>query len=762
MEDVEDSTSQDETDSQDEDLSGDEGAPQNEQAQTAEDAKKKKTASHNNRPQYDERSSWERGPGPREYTSIPPQQQQLLKQERDSMLPAPAGRTTTSGSIPVPDLLRIARHHSRGRQPADPSNAARNGQEPHSSDVEDVENLFGTARSPEEILPWSQTPPRAQARESSVHDASSEADDEESVSSGARRKGVMTWEEEEEEFRRICRPDPESDDSEDEPATQGGSESIQPLEGDGSAHSASFQQDGRSASESPSGDENVASMTMADVFADSDGSDNEHRKITADSEYHDEGPAHPSWVHATQTANRNNMIENEPRHANQAAALNSTTTTSDSHVTSAENAATELGIAGPAPHQHDPAFSNGGSGGDDEPAMEIEAPTRLTKKPVNQKPQGKPVVQIDRTPFNPVKTGEKHAIHTNDDIVIPASMEPTAGPSQHEHATLAQNPPESRNKSTSPANSARTTSPKRKHADTDAPAREGKRLRVASSTAASRLRSPEPDMPDPAIASAQARQEFMREQALKRAQAAAASSTAVPASAPVAAQSATTSTETLVAPVAAPATLAAPANPASLYERFREAYPAYDAPEEHFVSQCNALRADAAHQLSPAQWDDFVALHYLRYADYVRECLRTGKSPGEYGVWYARTAGSETECRKRVVTPANLGVEGLEREEEETREEEEEEEEEETGKRRPEKGVEKGKGSLGAGGQRAAPPASSGGTGTTDSTPPRTPGRTLPWKQPPRPPPPSSSTPSSTPRTSMKDFFKQFAKKKKE
>ena len=811
-----------------------------------------------NRPYAERPAFWDSRLSARDFTTIPQQQLRLLRQEPGNRLPPPPGTVTTTGAIPLPDLNRIARQHR-----------ARSSEQPASEVItiedssEDEPNLppqgatsQRVASSPEQDIPWSSSPPRDRRVQSPTHETGSGADDEDSPS-----PRVPPWVEEEEQFRRDCEP---SSDVEGEirPGIDGdradvalldahtgsrkgspvSERSVSPLARtthDAGARDmylsdldAAWDEEESAARFSTvrDGDElagaigSIAKQADPYVYAVEDGGEDGVDGATLETP--NGNPA--SWVveiHEHGVAEVEATIPKDDAALPRLDEVATTATDEPSRDLSNNTAAPEAPALKPSDLQA--YHSQNSSMDEEEPAMEVAAPTRLTKKQATALPSGtdmrrpsmsvvqldgpssmakahaeqslrhppplpnprkppsvdqafklEPAIQVDRTPLNPGKTGPPHLPQVpHDNVVIPSTILPVIISSADQDAPH-------------PTEVAHQPSPKRKLAeDTDSSATT-KRLKVVPSTTA-RLKSPPVDIPDPAIARRAAKAAFMREQAAMRAQAemrerAQASTefkypTGFTTNAPIALNQ-------RAAPDAAPASAPAADAPtvpssSSLFQRFQRAYPAYDAPQKHFVRQCHAVQAA---RRPPALWDDLIVQHYLRYSVYTSECVREGEEPLPFARFYDALV-EDPEYTQRVVTPANIGEAcpakehdaptGRERSVESPMFVSDRDEEEwahpveARPRRRPEPASAQAGSSVGT---RTAglPPATPAGPRAAaapfpaNGSTPRSSGRKLPWAGPPKSTPAPSATPRATPTPTptaaqLRNFFKQYLPKKK-
>ena len=179
-----------------------------------------------------------------------------------------------------------------------------------------------------------------------------------------------------------------------------------------------------------------------------------------------------------------------------------------------------------------------------------------------------------------------------------------------------------------------------------------KRLRVASTELPS-LSTQDRVTVDPAEASRQARKEFMEKARIERAQVAKAGhpegslfsdkpSTPSQPRPPATSEMGPSREESLVE--------------ITLYERFRQVYPAYTAPQSHFEKMCQDIRVEAATgKLWRLLWDDFVIQHYLRYLPtHVDDCVRKNEQPKSYTQWYQDEI-EKVQYHEAVLKPATIG-----------------------------------------------------------------------------------------------------------
>ena len=707
---------------------------------------------------------WDECADARDFIEIPPQQQQLLEQEHESILPPQPGKPATRGSLPVKDLERVSRHFSSGTlhesrastaesvSPSVVSNHEDSGSEDHSSDTE--------------TYSWEESQQQKRVRGASVHSRSSQADSEASSSSDAIDSGFhMTIDEEQAEMDALARP--AHTDKETEYAMQPAEQFGQPLEMIG-VNSQMGLKDAADYRTIDNGVKRSAQVSEEDdpefwekVHSISTDSGDELSVIEGEEAPpqgkfdHDAKIAtQAAWIRATQqahiraaqTADKDEGLPkgleglqeglrdtsrtlDDGRHSLHPSPIFGIKQLGSNPLSPHERQISALGDfasegrlamlatatgqpverrdevrSEPTVHRTHEISASSDNGSDEEPAMELEPPRRLTKKmkplrtsarvhqtqpggvspslgmharkavstyndppraisQASHKDVGKreePVVQVGRTPLHTEKARHLPLNHDQgNDFVIPASIVPSSGLSPRSNTNAKQGHSKPAQREPQPPKTIQHASPKRKQPEPAATAApDGKRIKLLKSSTL-RMSSPEEEVPDPAVAMRQEKAAFIRKASLERArlqqskEATNGSSVSVD-SAPqhvVRVPSENSRSETL--PISPPPPTKAVV-PLSLYRRFRQAYPTYEASEEHFTKLCQEIRDEASKRsLHRSLWDDFVFQHFARYAAHVYHRMRSGSEPMVYGAWYQDEV-EEPECRRRILTPATL------------------------------------------------------------------------------------------------------------
>ena len=722
-------------------------------------------------PRSDGAILWDEHANPRDFIEIPPQQRQLLKQERLSVLPPQPGKPPPRGSLPVKDLERISSHFSSGV-----SHGARTSTAGSAGDtaVSDHDRSEPANHSPgTETYSWGDSPQQSRSRKASVHSGDSEADSEGSSVFDETGSGYnKTIDEENAEMAALARP--ASPTGVDARAIQ----SKERMQHVPEPHSVNDQVAVPDPVDPQAVENNLAcAMELGGTRAQnlwdeigsiSTGSDDE--AVATDyrvspsgglSEHNVKVATQAAWISATQHANSQDVCtagasKSVPERleslrgelGNLSKALDSDRPPSQTPVRAVEQpraisisphdkqVATlgdftpegRLVMQGNAteqprpmtgdirsdslPHRFHGEVTSSDNQSDEEPSMELEAPRRLTRKPKmprtshvpRTQPEGispvskamqaqkavsthqasshpdrrashrdvkmreNPIIHVDRTPLNGEKG--KHQLSSHgpaDDITIPASIVPSSGLSPRQNTETRQGHAIFPDRERQPERR-QHASPKRKHSDPSAAsAPSGKRLKLTNSSALP-TSSPDEQVPDPALTMRQEKAAFMRKASLERAKLQqSANHQSESQQSENTAQDSCASAEPTpehahdlpenhpgeARPVSPPPAPRAE-RPLSLYRRFRQAYPQYEAAEAHFQELCQAIRAEIAERgLHRSLWDDFVYQHFVRYAAEAYHSMRSGTKPLDYGPWYQDVI-EEPECRSRILTPVTL------------------------------------------------------------------------------------------------------------
>lgn len=106
--------------------------------------------------------------------------------------------------------------------------------------------------------------------------------------------------------------------------------------------------------------------------------------------------------------------------------------------------------------------------------------------------------------------------------------------------------------------------------------------------------------------------------------------------------------------VGQPITTKTPQTKPSLFDRFKQAYPEYDASESHFLAMCRKIdKLRGSLGIPHSLWDDFIIRHRVDYKAYLNQCNEGAENPIPYEKYYIEVI-EDQETRKRIVTPTTL------------------------------------------------------------------------------------------------------------
>lgn len=98
-----------------------------------------------------------------------------------------------------------------------------------------------------------------------------------------------------------------------------------------------------------------------------------------------------------------------------------------------------------------------------------------------------------------------------------------------------------------------------------------------------------------------------------------------------------------------------PSAPASIYERFRAAYPAYSGDMKHFVAICRkiSILLKSNRMEHQSLWDDFIVRHKVEYAHHLRQCAEDAEDSLPYEEFYHNNI-EDPQHHRRIINRKNL------------------------------------------------------------------------------------------------------------
>lgn len=98
-----------------------------------------------------------------------------------------------------------------------------------------------------------------------------------------------------------------------------------------------------------------------------------------------------------------------------------------------------------------------------------------------------------------------------------------------------------------------------------------------------------------------------------------------------------------------------PVEPQNIFDKFKEAYPAYPGDMKHFAAICRKISQlfQANRMEHQSLWDDFIVRHKLEYSQYLRRCAEEAEDAVPYEDFY-QTEIEAPQYHKRIISRRNL------------------------------------------------------------------------------------------------------------